>query len=85
MKYYVVWVGRKPGIYTEWEECKEQVHKFKGARYKSFHSKVYAEEAYRGKPEDYSYYAKKSVIPKKVNRTREPLPKVNFPKFPRNT
>jgi ribonuclease HI len=45
-KYYVVWVGKKPGIYTSWEICKEQVHGFEGARYKSFSSISEAELAY---------------------------------------
>lgn len=35
-KFYVVKVGRKPGIYKSWEECKEQVDKFSGAVHKSF-------------------------------------------------
>lgn len=42
MKYYAVRKGRQIGIYTEWEECKKQVHQFKGAEYKSFNSKVEA-------------------------------------------
>ena len=33
---YAVRLGRTPGIYTTWDECKEQVHKFKGAEYKGF-------------------------------------------------
>lgn len=36
MKYYAVRKGKKPGIYRTWEECKDQVHGFKGAIYKSF-------------------------------------------------
>lgn len=36
MKYYVVLRGRTPGIYTTWNEAKEQIYKFKGALYKSF-------------------------------------------------
>lgn len=36
MKYYAVQKGRKPGIYTNWDECKAQVDKFVGAVYKSF-------------------------------------------------
>ena len=24
-KYYVVWQGKKPGIYSDWDACKEQV------------------------------------------------------------
>ncbi|MRG86106.1 ribonuclease H1 domain-containing protein [Salinibacillus xinjiangensis] len=45
-KYYVVWSGRKTGIFTSWDECKKQVHGVKGARYKSFTSKQEAEEAF---------------------------------------
>ena len=37
-KYYAVKNGRKPGIYSSWDECKKQVEKFKGAIYKSFTS-----------------------------------------------
>jgi len=36
MKYYAVRVGRKPGIYTTWPECKEQVDGLKYSRFKSF-------------------------------------------------
>ncbi|KAK2007931.1 hypothetical protein LZ32DRAFT_34351 [Colletotrichum eremochloae] len=30
--YYVVWVGRDWGIYTQWDECKSQVHEVKGGQ-----------------------------------------------------
>ena len=36
IKYYAVNKGRVPGIYNEWEECKEQVIRFNGAKYKRF-------------------------------------------------
>jgi ribonuclease H-related protein len=29
MKYYAVKVGRQPGIYLDWDSCKEQVNGFK--------------------------------------------------------
>jgi ribonuclease HI len=45
-KYYVVWNGRKRGIFTNWEDCKRQVDGFKGARYKSFKTREEAEEAF---------------------------------------
>ena len=45
-KYYVVWKGRKTGIFTSWAECKAQVDKFAGARYKSFPTKEEAESAF---------------------------------------
>ncbi|MDX9917236.1 MAG: ribonuclease H family protein [Gudongella sp.] len=38
-KYYAVRLGRKPGVYETWEECKNQVHGYPGSVYKSFLSK----------------------------------------------
>ncbi len=45
-KFYVVWKGRAPGIYTSWEACKQQVHGVQDARFKSFPTKEEAEEAF---------------------------------------
>ena len=44
-KYYVVWQGKQPGIYTDWDTCKEQVHGVVGAQYKSFDTLQEAEAA----------------------------------------
>jgi ribonuclease HI len=49
-KYYVVWHGHKPGIYTTWEECKVQTHQFPQARYKSFATMAEAEAAFSNEP-----------------------------------
>lgn len=38
MKYYAVKNGKVPGIYNTWDECKENIHGFKGAIYKKFDS-----------------------------------------------
>lgn len=46
-KYYVVWKGRQPGIYTSWAEAEKQVKGFAGAQFKSFDSLREAEAAYR--------------------------------------
>lgn len=35
-KYYAVKVGKIPGIYNTWDECKSNVDGFSGALYKSF-------------------------------------------------
>ncbi len=51
-KYYVVWKGRKPGIYTSWTECEAQVKGFAGAEYKSFPNREMAEAAFRGEYEE---------------------------------
>ena len=45
-KYYVVWKGRIPGIYSSWEACKKEVDGFAGALYKGFPDKASAETAY---------------------------------------
>jgi ribonuclease HI len=44
-KYYVVWQGKHPGIYTDWDECKAQVQGVQGAQYKSFDTQAEAEAA----------------------------------------
>lgn len=35
-KFYAVRIGRKKGIFKSWNVCKKQIHKFKGAKFKSF-------------------------------------------------
>lgn len=49
-KYYVVWVGQKPGIYTTWAEAERQVKGYPNAKFKSFPSLALAEQAYSNKP-----------------------------------
>jgi viroplasmin and RNaseH domain-containing protein len=46
-KYYAVVRGRRPGIYYNWLDCKSQVDRFRGARYKSFATKWEADEFLR--------------------------------------
>ncbi len=43
-KFYVVWQGRIPGIYTSWPDCQAQVKDFQGAKYKSFESEEEAKK-----------------------------------------
>ena len=52
-KYYVVWKGRKTGIFKTWAECERQVKGVVGAQYKAFGSQVEAEAAYLAKYDDY--------------------------------
>ncbi len=56
-KYYVVWKGRRVGIFGSWPECEAQVKGYTGAEYKAFDSRPEAERAlaapysdYKGKP-----------------------------------
>ncbi len=46
-KFYVVWRGNEPGIYTTWEACEAQTKGFRGASYKSFPTKEEAEAAFK--------------------------------------
>ena len=52
-KFYVVWNGRKKGVFTSWNVCKKQIDGFENAQYKSFASLDAAEIASKGKYEDY--------------------------------
>lgn len=52
-KYYVVWVGRKTGVFESWEECNEQIIRFPDAQYKSFKSKQLAEQAFNSSSNEF--------------------------------
>lgn len=60
MKYYVVWQGVKPGIYTSWSEAKQNIEGFPGARYKSYPTEVEAEEAFLAGPPEISHVGMKA-------------------------
>src|SRR3954464_9908830 len=46
MTSYVVYVGRVPGVYEDWEECRRQVHCFSGNSYKGYPTRAEAEARY---------------------------------------
>ena len=52
-KFYVVWEGGTPGIYTSWTECQLQTKGYEGAKYKSFSTHEEAERAFHSSP--YAY------------------------------
>ncbi len=62
--YYVVWIGKQPGIYTGWDECKKQVEGYNGAKYKGFPTKELAEAAFYDNHE--KYLTKELNVPKKI-------------------
>ncbi|KAK1314541.1 hypothetical protein QJS10_CPA06g00550 [Acorus calamus] len=43
-KYYAVAIGRTPGVYTNWPECKAQIHEFREPMYRSFQNLEEANE-----------------------------------------
>lgn len=49
-KYYVVWAGREPGIYTSWASCAAQVQGVPGSEYKGFATPAEAAAAFAERP-----------------------------------
>ena len=72
-KYYVVWSGRKPGVYTSWAECLEQVNGFSNPVFKSFSSREIAEQAFEEKPDKYmgDHYVEPGTLGKIINPESE--------------
>ena len=46
MPWYVVYKGKVPGVYDDWEECWRQVHRFSGNSYKGYTTRAEAEPRY---------------------------------------
>ena len=46
MTWYVVYKGKVPGVYDDWEECRRQVHWFSGNSYKGYNTRAEAEDRY---------------------------------------
>ncbi len=69
-KFYVVWSGRKPGIYHRWEDCKKQVDGVEGAKYKGFPTLELAEVAWK---DDFEKYLKKDLGTQKKIVCSNPL------------
>lgn len=63
-KFYVVWAGRRPGVYDAWPEARAQVVGFSGARYKSFPTRAQAEAAFAAGSQTHSA----DILPDKVRR-----------------
>ena len=74
-KFYVVWEGYQPGIYDSWEECKNQIEGYHGAKYKAFSSCEEATEAFR-RDQDASLMQFYTFL------TTQPVQQVNYEAFP---
>ena len=62
MKYYAVRIGRNPGIYHTWDECKRETMGFKGASFKKFSTREYAEAFINEIEEDKKESAEKDEL-----------------------
>lgn len=52
-RFYVVWKGRKRGIFPSWAEAEKQVKGFEGAEFKAFDTPAEARRALAGRYEHY--------------------------------
>jgi ribonuclease HI len=64
-KFYVVWKGKKPGIYTNWDDCKAQVDGFAAAAYKAFATQREADIAF------HEHFAKHIYKKEKVTAVKD--------------
>lgn len=74
-KYYVVWQGRKTGIFTDWPTTQASVAGFSGASHKSFLTREEAEAAYKGKP---AQTGRPSAAKAKAKASRPPAPSSTY-------
>ncbi|MGI6073404.1 MAG: viroplasmin family protein [Fermentimonas sp.] len=65
-KYYVVWSGKNPGIYDNWNDCKDNVMGYEKAVYKSFASFEEAKDAFNDSPYYYINSSKSKKQGKKL-------------------
>ena len=75
-KFYVVWKGKRPGIYETWVDCKAAINGFQGAEYKSFDTFDTAKKAFNGNYADFKGKKKASS-----ELTTEELIKIGQPNF----
>ena len=71
-KFYVVWEGVTPGIYSSWTDCQLQIKGYEGAKYKSFDSREEADRALASSP--YAYIGKNATNKKENKPTLHTLP-----------
>lgn len=60
-KFYVVWKGKKPGIYMSWGDCKAMITGYTGVQYKSFSTFAEAKKAFNGSYADFKNKPKNSI------------------------
>jgi ribonuclease HI len=63
-KFYVVWQGKKPGVYNSWNDCKKQVDGIAAAKYKGFPTLEMAQAAFKQDPA--VFFAKGLTAPVKI-------------------
>ena len=72
--FYVVWKGKRTGIFESWEDCKAQITGIKGAEYKSFSSFAEAKKAFNRNYLEYkgTKKGKPSLSPEELLKIGDP-------------
>ena len=60
-KFYAVKIGKTPGVYKTWDECKAMVDGYPGASYKSFKTQKEAEDFISGTSESNSVLVTENI------------------------
>ena len=73
--FYVVWEGLKPGIYTNWGECKKQIIGVPNSKYKGFKTQLLAQKAFEEGPENYwgKNVVESTLSQKELDRIGKPI------------
>ncbi len=76
-KYYVVWVGKVPGVYSSWAEAQQQINGVAGARYKSYESLIMAQQAFRVGPDAAAEHLREMPLEQRLQGISVPPPEEN--------
>ena len=74
--FYVVWKGKKPGIYDTWAACQKEIQGVEGARYMGFPTRAEAEAAFGA-----SYEESRKRRKQKPGADREALERIGPPNY----
>jgi ribonuclease HI len=77
-KIYVVWQGKKKGVFEDWSKCKDSIHGFKGANYKAFKSLESAQKAFSEGPD--KYWGQETEF--ESNLKKDELQRIGSPVYP---
>lgn len=81
-KFYVVFKGRNPGVYDDWNDAKEQIEGFDGAVFKGYSNAAEATEAYRKNILIEDTKQLWNLISEKKNQQKKDTSVINYTEFP---
>lgn len=76
-KFYVVWLGLNPGIYSSWDDCRMQVNGYQGAKYKGYETEKEAAKAWEAGAETSLMLAPKNRKKALLNKIGIQIPSIS--------